>query len=156
MAGAVDITIDDLCRSFNADTVRAVFCDDGTGRPGPRLEESLSIARRLGDAILLKGWSPDQIEILIQEDAAIRALVCRLVIAQGMQGKAEWTGAGAPFENLEARTFQSLERIATGQARSIAESAGAGPNPNVAGSQAPSPPCYTFASSRDRPRRGGY
>ena len=156
MAGAIDITFDDLCGNFDPATVTAVFCDDGTGRPGKRLDVAISVGRRLGDAILLKGWPTiEQIETLIAEDDAVRALMCRLIIATGMQGKAEWTGDGAPHKGLEQRTMAQLELLATAQARSVGEAA-AGKNPNAGGTIQPGTPNFMFAPSRSRPRRGGY
>jgi hypothetical protein len=155
MAGAIDITLDDLCGVFDPATVRAVFCDDGTGRPGRRLDTAISAGRRMGDAILMTGWGADAIESLVAEDEGIRTLMCRLIVACGMIGKAEWSGAGAPYENLEKQTLDRLKMIALGQARSSGESV-AGANPNIAGVTIPAEPNFLFAPSASRPRRGGY
>lgn len=157
MAGAIDIGLDDLYRSYNPETVRSIFCDNGSGRPGPRLEESLAIARRMGDAQLLKAWTLAQIETLVVEDVAIRALMCRLTIAVGGQAKIEWAGDPSqnPFALLEKNTISALGSIALGQTRSAGESV-AGANPNISGSTTTTCPKRMFAPTREHPRRGGY
>jgi hypothetical protein len=157
MAGAIDIGLDDLYRVYNPETVRSIFCDDGSGRPSNRLEEAIAIARRLGDAQLLKAWNLAQIETLIVEDAAIRALMCRLIIAEGGQGKLEWSGDPTqnPFDLLEKKVLAQLGAIALGQLRSAGESV-AGANPNIAGDVSTTCPKRMFAPTREQPRRRGY
>jgi hypothetical protein len=156
MAGAIDITQDDLEAVFPATTVRQVFCDNGSAVAGRRLQTAISTARRELDAVLLKGWPTlDAIALLVAEDDSIKTLACRLVMAEGVEGKAEWSGEGAPFQHLRARTLATLELLAAGQKRSAGETV-AGKNRNARGAVSPCSPVTMFAPTRDKPIRRGF
>jgi hypothetical protein len=155
MAGLLDLTQDDLENVFPANSVRQTFCDNGSQKAGKRLDAALAIARRELDAVLLKGWTLDQIVTLVAEDPAIKVLALRLVMAEGAALKPEWSGPNAPYADLRADTMKTLELLAAAQKRSAGETI-AGMNPNARGAVSPPTPCFVFAPSRDRPFRRGY
>ena len=157
MPGPARITQADLEANFPQKHVRGVFSDTGQLQPGPRLAAACMRASRRAESILLRAWSLDGIDVLFEEDEAIRAETCRLAMAYGVEGKTEWTGQGAPYQGLEKAALAALKDLADAEIRSRAESLGAGANPRVSGNvSAPAEPQYTFAPSRNQPRRGGF
>lgn len=157
MAAPIYVSQDDLESFFPSNHVRGVFCDDGSGLPGPRLTTALSAGCRQADGFLLKAWEDDNLAALVTGDDAIRLAVCSLVMAIGVLGKPEWSGEGAPYQNLRKEAFASLQLLATAQLRSRAEKTGGGANPNARGSIASAAvPQFVFAPSRRNPRPGGY
>jgi hypothetical protein len=157
LAGPARIDQADLEANFPPKHVRAVFSDDGKLQPGPRLSVACTRASRRAESILLRAWSLAGIDVLYQEDEAVRAETCRLVMAYGVEGKIEWTGQGAPYAGLEKAALSALKDLADAEVRSRAESLGAGQNPRVTGNiSSPETPQYVFAPSKSQPRRGGY
>lgn len=156
MAGPVYISQADLEDHYTPTVVTNLFDDSGAGTPGPRLNRACAIASRQGDAILLKGWSPEQIATLVHEDEAVLAALCKLAMAVGGEGKPEWTGEGAPFQTAAKDARAELELLAKAHLRSRAESAGAGENPNRRGSVSHGTPQFLFAPSRSKPNPGGF
>lgn len=147
----------DLETFFPSNHVALVFCDDGSGAPGPRLAAALSAGCRQADGFLLKAWEDDNLAALVAGDDAIRLAVCSLVMAIGVLGKPEWLGEGAPYASLKKDAFATLQLLATAQLRSRAEKTGGGANPNARGSIASAAcPQFVFAPSRRNPRPGGY
>lgn len=151
------ITREDLEDRYPPQHVLGVFADDGGLEPGPRLAIACLVATRLGQAVLLKAWpDPAQHETLLAEDEAIKSAFCHLAMAEGVVGKPEWSGPGAPYATLRKDALAMLELLAAAQLRSIGE-AKAGANPNRKGNVAsPDCPPFMFAPSRNRPRPGGY
>lgn len=158
MPGPARITQADLEANFPPNHVRAVFCDDGKKNvPGPRLAAACTRASRRAESILLRAWTSEQIDVLFAEDEAIKAETCRLAMAYGVEGKVEWTGQGAPYQGLEQAALKALKDLADAEQRSRAEREGAGQNPRVTGNISPTQcPQFMFASTKSRPRRGGY
>jgi hypothetical protein len=156
MAGPQYIVQADLEQRFRPDVVKRVFSDDGGGVAGPRLDQSARAASRQADAVLLKAWTVDQVPLLVAEDEAVWSAVCELAMAHGTEGKPEWSGDGAPFEDLRRRALEMLEMLAKAQLRSRGEAV-AGANPNVKGSvSSVESPAFMFAPSRGRPKPGGF
>lgn len=136
--------------------VRQVFSDNGALVVGPRFGIAASVGSRQAEAVLNKAWPTAKIPTLVAEDEAIKSLVCALVMYEGMQGKPQWCGPGAPYERLRTDSLKVLELLAVGQLRTSAEAV-AGANPNRRGNiTSPDSPTRMFANTRDRPRRGGY
>jgi hypothetical protein len=159
MPGPARIDREDLEAQFPSRHVGAVFCDDDSGQPGPRLAAACSRASRRAEGLLLRAWSSEQIDVLYDEDEAIVAETCRLAMAYGVEGKTEWSGQGAPYQGLEQAALKALKDLADAETRSRGEANGAGTNPRAQGNiSAPGGACtqYTFSESRTRPRRGGY
>lgn len=159
MAGAIDIALSDLEGRFAANLVRGVFCDNGSGQPGPRLQRSISSGRRIADALLLKAWSETQIETLIAEDEAIRGAVLDLILSEGMAGRMEWDVPGGPRSSLRKNGMETLKLLAEAELRSIAENHGAGTNPHTRRASVRTernPHTFIFAPSKAQPRRGGF
>jgi hypothetical protein len=155
--GPVRIDQDDLEKFFPPKTVRAVFSDNGSGNPGPRLALACATASRRAEGVLLRAWSLESIDKLFEEDEAVMYATCCLAIAQGVMGRPEWSGQGAPFAGLEKQCLTALRELADAQTRSRAETNGAGGNPTLKGSiRAPAEPQYVFSPSKSNPRRGGY
>jgi len=159
MAGAVEITLQDLDDRFTARMVRSVFCDNGSNTPSAsRLGEALSAGRREADAYLMVAWTPEQIETLIVEDSTIRAAVLDLVMAEGMAGRGEWDSEGGPRDRLEKRASSRLKLLANAEKRSRAEDV-AGINPHTTSVKVrtrTNPQTFVFAPSRAKPTRGGF
>jgi hypothetical protein len=158
MAGSIDISLSDLMGKFPAQVVSGVFSDDGSGQPGHRLFESISEGRRIADAILLAAWSQEQIETLVQEDAAIRSAVLKLVLAAGMEGRPEWDSEGGYRDRLFKSATTTLDLLVKAQLRSVGErEAGENPHASVGRvTHARDPHSFMFASTRGVPRRGGF
>jgi hypothetical protein len=147
MPGPARIDREDLEAQFPSRHVGAVFCDDDSGQPGPRLAAACSRASRRAEGLLLRAWSSEQIDVLYDEDEAIVAETCRLAMAYGVEGK------------TEQAALKALKDLADAETRSRGEANGAGTNPRAQGNiSAPGGACtqYTFSESRTRPRRGGY
>ena len=157
MAAPIYVGQSDLETFFPANHVRLVFCDDGTGNPGPRLAVACSVGCRQADSILLKAWEDDNLAALVAGDDAIRLAVCSRVMAVGVLGKPEWSGEGAPYAQLKKDALATLQLLATAQLRSRAEKTGGGANPNAKGSIGSAAcPQFVFAPSLRNPRPGGY
>lgn len=159
MTGTVDIYLSDLEEQFDPGLVRQVFCDDGSGVPGPRLFTSCSVARAFADAVLLKAWTLEEIETLILEDPAIKSGVLDLVLAQGMKGRLMWDTKDGPRETFFKSGMNTLNLVVDGQLRSRAESRGVTKNPHVSMGRVNTqrtPHEFVFAPSRSRPIRGGF
>lgn len=158
MPGPVRVNQDDLEAFFPPEHVRAVFSDDGSGNAGPRLTIACDVATRRAEAILRRAWpGNEQLDALFAEDSAVRWAAASLALVQGVQGKPQWTGPGAPYEGLEKTALKTLDDLAKANTRSRAEANGAGQNPLVKGSiSSPEQPQYVFAASKSNPRRGGY
>lgn len=158
MAGTIDITLADLEGQFNARQVQSVFSDDGSGKPGARLQTAISVARRLADGVMLAAWSEAQIVTLVAEDDAIRSAVLDLVMSEGMKGRLEWDTEGGPRDRLRKAGLENLKLLAQAQLRSVGESK-AGVNPHVKAASARTernPHTFVFAPSKARPVRGGF
>lgn len=150
------ITQEDIEERYPPQFVRQVFTDNGALSPGPRLPVACVVATRLGEAVLLKGWSAAAIPTLVAEDEAIKSQLCAIAMFEGMQGKPQWCGQGAPYATLRKDAMAVLELLATAQLRSSAE-AKAGANPNRKGNiSTPDCPARMFAPTKARPRPGGY
>jgi hypothetical protein len=157
MAAPIYVGQSDLETFFPPNHVRQVFCDDGTGTPGPRLAVACSVGCRQADGFLLKAWADDNLAALVAGDDAIRLAVCQLVMAVGVLGKPEWSGEGAPYASSKKDALATLQLLSTAQLRSRAEKTGGGANPNAKGSIASAAcPQFVFAPSRRNPRPGGY
>lgn len=160
MPGPTRINEADLKANFPPRDVDAVFCDDGTGRPGARLAAACLRASRRAEGILRRAWNSDkQLEALFREDEGVRGETCRLAMFYGAEGRAAWTGEGAPFANAEKAALAALRELADAEVRSRAETVedGAGANPRASGDVRPTQdPCFIFASTQRTPRRGGY
>lgn len=157
MPGPARIDQGDLEANFPPQHVRRIFCDDGSGNPGPRLAKACLRASRRAEAILLRAWTLEQIDVLFAEDDSIVAESCRLAIAFGVDGKTEWSGQGAPYQGAEKAALAALRDLTDAETRSRAESLGAGTNPTIKGSiGTPREPAYVFANSINQTRRGGY
>lgn len=157
MAGATLITQADLEARYPPKNVRAVWCDDGSGQPGPRLAISLAVASRVASAILLKAWpDPAQHVTLVEEDDAVKDAVCDLAMGHGAKAKPEWSGEGRPYSGLEKAAVDRLELLVKAQLRSVGE-VKAGKNPNLQTTiSSAEDPQYMFAPSKGRPNPGGY
>lgn len=150
------ITQEDLEERYPPQFVRQVFADNGALTPGPRLPVACVVATRLGESILLKAWTSATIPTLVAEDEAVKSQLCAIAMFEGMQGKPQWCGQGAPYATLRSDAMKVLDLLAMGQLRSSAE-AKAGANPNRKGNIAsPDCPPRMFAPTRDRPKPGGY
>lgn len=150
------ITQEDLEERYPPQFVRQVFADNGALSPGPRLPVACVVATRQAEAVLLKGWPAASIATLIAEDEAVKSAVCDLAMFEGMKGKPQWCGQGAPYATLRKDSLAVLELLAVGQLRSSAE-VKAGANPNRKGNiSSPDCPPRMFAPTRDRPKPGGY
>lgn len=148
----------DLVARFGATRVKEVFCDDGGGTVGPRLTTSLAVGSKQAEAELLKAWPSDQIQTLVDGDAAIKAAVCDLVLADGMSARPQWQGEGSPVEGMRKLAIESLRAYAAAEKRTAAEeTAGTNPNSRV-GVVNVNRRCasFTFAPSASRPVRGGF
>lgn len=144
---------------FGADKVARVFCDDGSGTAGPRLAVSLEVGSREAESVLLGAWSQEAIVLLVENDEAVRAKVCDLVMADGHSGRPEWQGgADSPSVLMRKQALEFLKELAKAQKRSRAEEQ-AGANPHARGglvTTARVPHSWTFAPSRDKRPRGGF
>lgn len=150
------ITREDLEERYPPQHVRGVFADDGSREPGPRLPVACAVATRLGEAVLLKAWTAEQIRGLVAEDEAIKSAFCKLAMYEGADGKPEWMGEGRPYASLRKNALETLELLVKAELRSRAE-ATVGANPNRKGSvSSPDSPQFMFAPSKGRPRPGGY
>lgn len=160
MPGAVELSRTDLEAKYTASYVRSVFGDNGNGRPGPRVETALAVARRLADAVLLKAWNEEQISVLVYQDESIRSQVLSLAMSEGMEGRPEWdNGADGPRERMRKNALANLELIVKGELRSRGENHGAGTNPHTRlGSVRTerTPHTFVFAGTKSHPRRGGF
>jgi hypothetical protein len=151
------ITQLDLEERYPPQFVSQVFADDGSLEPGPRLPVACVVATRLGQAVLLKAWKdPAQHAELVAQDDAIKSAFCEIAMFEGMKGKPQWSGQGAPYATLRKDALATLELLVQAQLRSIAERT-AGANPNVRGNiRSPDCPQFMFAPNARRPRPGGY
>ena len=159
MAGAVELTQADMEARFTARRVKDTFCDNGSNTVGPRLAPALSAGRRIADAILMAAWTPAQIEVLMDEDDAVRNAALDLAMSEGMVGRMEWEVAGGPRETLRKSAIETLKMLAQGQLRSIGEANGAGVNPHLKRASVHTervPHTFVFASSKALPTRGGF
>lgn len=161
MAAPVYVSQSDLEAVFGARMVRQVFVDDGSTTPGPRLTMACSVASRQADALLLAAWGADAIVELVDNDDAIKSSICKLALAEGMEGRPEWSTSGSEdsqSEKLRKAARQTLKDLASAQLRSAGE-AEAGQNPHLSVgrvSTARSPHEFVFAPSRYKPTRGGF
>lgn len=151
------VTQADLDARYPPNHVARIFCDDGSGLPGPRLAMALDEGSRQAEAILLKGWtSLDSIKKLVDEDSAVKGAICRLVVSLGCEGKPEWSGEGAPYATARKDARQTLEDVARAALRSRGEAV-AGKNTNqLTRVSNPQCPPFMFAASKGRPNPGGY
>lgn len=158
MPGPARITQADLEAIYAPKVVRAVFSDDSSGQPGPRLASCCLVASRRAEAILLRAWSLEQIDVLFEEDEAVKFFTVQLTLAYGAAAKPEWTREGGPYAGLEQTALKALKDLADAQVRSRAETNGAGGNPVLKGniSTPNGPGNFVFAATRGRPNRGGY
>lgn len=161
MPGPARIDREDLEANFPPQDVAALFCDDDTGQPGPRLASACLRASRRAESLLLRAWTQAQIDVLYQEDEAVIGETCRLAMAYGVEGKKEWAMLGgpnaSPYAGIEQLALKALKDLADAEIRSRGEAAGAGNNPRTTGSMtSPSCPQYVFSRDRVNPRRGGY
>lgn len=157
MPGPARIDQSDLEALFPPQHVGSVFCDDRSGKPGPRLANTCLVASRMAESILLRAWSLAQIDVLFAEDEAVKMFTARLAMAVGVAGRPEWSGPGAPYAGLETASLKALKDLADAEVRSRAETQGAGANPRTTGSMtSPSQPQYVFSRDRCSPKRGGY
>jgi hypothetical protein len=149
----------DLNTRFGADKVARVFCDDGSGTPGPRLPVSLEVGSREAESVLLGAWSKEAIALLVANDEAVKAKVCDLVLADGHSGRPEWQGGSdAPGVQMRKEAFDFLKELARAQKRSRGEEQ-AGANPHARGglvTTARVPHSWTFAPSANNRPRGGF
>jgi len=156
MAGAVDITYSDLVDRFGSEMCRQVFCDDGSGTPGPRLTASLRSGRRLADTVLLKAWTREQIEVLVAEDDAVRGAILDIAMSEGMMGRLQWESDTGARVTLRKQGIESLKLLVSGELESAAsETAG----PRIAKEAvrvARVPVAFSMAPSKARPNRGGF
>jgi hypothetical protein len=107
--------------------------------------------------VLIKAW-PDPVAraVLIAEDDAVKSALVDLAMFEGMKGKPQWSGTGAPYATLRKDALAMLELLAQGQLRSAAEPK-AGANPNRKGNiTSPDNPPRMFAPTNARPKPGGY
>jgi hypothetical protein len=151
------ITQLDLEERYPPQFVSQVFADDGGLEPGARLAVACVVATRQADAVLMKAW-PDRAarQQLVAEDDAVKSAICDLAMYEGMKGKPQWSGQGAPYATLRKDALSMLELLAQGKLRSDAEPK-AGGNPNVRGRVSSADcPQFMFAPSNRRPRPGGY
>ena len=151
------ITQLDLEERYPPQFVSQVFADDGGLEPGARLAVACVVATRQADAVLMKAW-PDRAAraLLVAEDDAIKSALCDLAMFEGMKGKPQWSGQGAPYAGLRKDALAMLELLVIGQLRSDGE-AKAGGNPNRKGNiTSPDCPQFMFAPNARRPRPGGY
>jgi hypothetical protein len=153
-----DLTLADLVAKFGSTLVNNVFCDDGSGEPGPRLLPSLRAGRRIGDAVLLTAWTVEQISELVANDDAVRSAMLSLAMSEGMEGRIEWDSDGGPRERMRKAALETLRLLAKAEERSVAErKAGANPHASVGRvNTRTSPNTFVFAPSRSQPRRGGF
>jgi hypothetical protein len=136
--------------------VRDVFCDDGSGSPGPRLAVACSVASRMADAELLPAWGGETLEALVTTDDSILYCIAALAMAVGVQGRAAWSGPGSPYADLGSSSRKLLKDLAAGQRRSRSEET-AGVNPNLArGVRSVVTPNFIFTPSAQRPKPGGF
>jgi hypothetical protein len=155
--GPARIDQSDLESLFPPQHVGSVFCDDRSGRPGPRLANACLVASRRAESLLLRAWSLAQIDVLYAEDEAVKMFTAQLAMAYGVAGRPEWSGQGSPYATLEQSALKALKDLADAEVRSRAETQGAGQNPRVSGSMtSPSQPQYVFTRDRCSPKRGGY
>jgi hypothetical protein len=151
------ITQEDLEEHYPPQFVLQVFADTGKNEVGPRCAVACAVATRQGESVCLKAWPAERIPTLVAEDEAVKSAFCDLAMFEGVKGKPQWSGPGAPYANLRKDALASLELLAAGQLRSIAEGKGAGANPNRKGNIAsPDCPPRMFAPTRARPKPGGY
>lgn len=158
MAGAIDISLSDLERKFGSRQVSLTFSDDGSGDPGVRLFDAISSARRIGDAVLLKAWSAEQIETLVSEDSAIRTEILKLVLAEGMLAHLEWEDPNGTRRALRKEALDALDLLVKAELRSRAEAI-AGENPHATSIKVRTqrtPHTFVFAPSAAKPNRGGF
>jgi hypothetical protein len=147
---------DDLEAEFPSSHVRGIFCDDGSGTPGPRLARACEVASSLAESLLLLGFTSEQIATLVDEDPAVKSAICGLAMSEGAKAKPEWSGESAPYGRLRSESMTTLKAIAQGHQRSKGEAV-AGVNPHLRGDvQSPQDPQYLFAPSRGVPAPGGY
>lgn len=155
---SVDLGYGDLVERFGPNLVRQVFCDNGSGTPGPRLFRSLKSGRRIADSVLLAAWSQEQIETLVAEDDAVRGSALDLVLSEGMAGKLEWDVEGGARDRLRKAALENLRMLVKGEQRSTAEKT-AGANPHIRAGRVNTqrtPHTFIFAPSRAKPRPGGF
>lgn len=153
-----DLTLADLEAKFGPSIVRQVFCDDGSGEPGPRLTSALRSGRRIGDAVLLTAWTLDQINELVANDDAVRSAMLSLALSEGMEGRIEWDSDGGQRERLRKSALETLKLLAKAEERSVAETT-AGRNPHSSIGRVntrTTPNTFVFAPTRSQPRRGGF
>ena len=151
------ITQEDIEERYPPQFVSQVFADNGALEPGPRLAVACAVATRLGSAVLMKAWAdPVARATLVAEDEAVKSAFCDLAMFEGMKGKPQWSGQGAPYANLRKDALANLELLVLGQLRSEAEPK-EGANPNRRGNiTTPDCPARMFAPTAGRPRPGGY
>lgn len=149
------VTQADVEARFPPSVVRALFCDDGSGTAGPRLVIALDEASRQAEAILLGSWGLDQIALLVQNDAAVKGAICKLVIAIGADGRPEWSGPVAPYATFRKDARQMLTDLqSTALGSRGEEQAGANTvgHAQVNNSRSPN---FLFAATKNNPRAGG-
>lgn len=156
MAGTVDVTYSDLVARFGAELPRQVFCDDGSGTPGPRLTTSLRSGRRLADTVLLKAWTREQIEVLVAEDDAIRGAILDIVISDGMLGRLQWESETGMRVTLRKQGIDTLKMLVSSELESVGSEV-AGKRMNTEGVRVGRVPAsFSMAPSKSRPTRGGF
>lgn len=161
MAAVVYVDQTDLENQFGARMVAQVFCDDGSGTPGPRLTRSCSVASRQADAYLLKAWPQDEIATLVENDDAVLSSICKLAMAEGFESRPEWNPAAnedGPAEKWRKSARTTLKDLAEARTRSAGE-ADAGTNPHVRVglvNTVSTPHDFIFAPTRNRPKPGGF
>jgi len=150
------VTQADMEARFPPAHVRRVFSDDGSVTMGPRFDMIVDEASRQGEAILLRAFTRDQIATLVAEDAAVKGAFCKLVLAAGCEGRAEWSGQGAPYTGLYEKARQMLRDIADAELRSPAEAKAGANTTHLPRVQTAESPAFMYQSTRGNRSGGGF
>ncbi len=152
------ITQQDLEKRYTPRQVQRIFTDDGSNTPNAsRLAEALDEASRQADAILRRVWTSDeQLDALVESDAAVRGAYCVFAMAIGAEAHPEWLVDGVgPYAGAAKRARQTLLDMTDAKLRPRGEiDAGANPLNDV---RATTPdPQFVFAPSGGKNPAGGF
>jgi hypothetical protein len=151
------ITQQDLEKRYTPRQVKQLFIDDGSNTPGDRLAEALEEASRQGDAILRRVWTSDeQLDALVETDAAVRGAYCALAMAIGAEAHPEWWANGeGPYAASARRARQTLKDMTDAVTRPRGEIEAGANTLNDVRTVTPDPQ-FVFAPSGGKNPSGGF
>lgn len=154
---AARITQADLEKRYTPRQVKRVFSDDGSNAPGDRLAEALEEASRQGDAILRRFWTTDeQLDALVQDDAAVRGAYCTFAMAIGAEAHPEWWQNGqGPYTAAVDRARKLLRDMTDAELRPKGEETAGRNTMHDVRANVPEPH-FVFAPSGGQTPGGGF